>query len=75
MDQFNEQMGQGLAELSPESWDTLPQRLAILNDIGDLINTNFGDVLQHMTTENVARDMMAIVEASGFEKIQYYGVS
>ena len=34
-----------------------------------------GNVLRYMNTENVARDMLAITEAYGREKLQYYGVS
>lgn len=31
--------------------------------------------LQHMSTDNIARDMLSITEAFGFEKLQYWGVS
>ncbi|KAF7376976.1 AB hydrolase-1 domain-containing protein [Mycena sanguinolenta] len=31
--------------------------------------------LQHMSTDNIARDMLQITEAFGFEKLQYWGVS
>ncbi|KAJ7461355.1 TAP-like protein-domain-containing protein [Mycena galericulata] len=34
--------------------------------------TNF---FQYITTDNVARDMLRITEAFGFEKLQYWGVS
>ncbi|KAK7008043.1 AB hydrolase-1 domain-containing protein [Favolaschia claudopus] len=33
------------------------------------------DILQHITTDNVARDMLRITQAFGFEKLQYWGVS
>ncbi|KAJ7160611.1 alpha/beta-hydrolase [Mycena crocata] len=33
------------------------------------------EYLQHITTDNVARDMLRITEAFGFEKLQYWGVS
>ncbi|KAJ7474130.1 TAP-like protein-domain-containing protein [Mycena latifolia] len=33
------------------------------------------DFFQYITTDNVARDMLRITEAFGFEKLQYYGVS
>ncbi|KAJ7223535.1 TAP-like protein-domain-containing protein [Mycena pura] len=33
------------------------------------------DILQYITTDNVARDMLRITEAFGFEKLQYWGVS
>ena len=31
--------------------------------------------LRHINTDNTARDMLSIVEASGREKIQYWGFS
>ncbi|KAJ6569125.1 TAP-like protein-domain-containing protein [Mycena capillaripes] len=31
--------------------------------------------LQHMSTDNIARDMLRITQAFGFEKLQYWGVS
>ncbi|KAF8175595.1 TAP-like protein-domain-containing protein, partial [Mycena galopus ATCC 62051] len=31
--------------------------------------------LQHMSTDNIARDMLQITEAFGFEKLQYWGIS
>ena len=64
-----------LLSLDPENWDTLPDRLEEMNEIGDRINANFGDTLKYATTDNVARDMLRIVEAYGREKIQYYGIS
>ncbi|KAJ7278916.1 Alpha/Beta hydrolase protein [Mycena rebaudengoi] len=33
------------------------------------------NLLLHMTTDNVARDMLRITEAFGFPKLQYYGIS
>ncbi|KAJ6501787.1 TAP-like protein-domain-containing protein [Mycena vulgaris] len=36
---------------------------------------NNGDYLRHMTTDNVARDMLRITEAFGYEKLQYWGIS
>ncbi|KAJ7250174.1 Alpha/Beta hydrolase protein [Mycena haematopus] len=30
---------------------------------------------QYMSTDNIARDMLSITEACGFEKLQYYGIS
>ncbi|KAF7340406.1 AB hydrolase-1 domain-containing protein [Mycena venus] len=33
------------------------------------------DFLQYITTDNVARDMLQISRAFGYEKLQYYGVS
>ncbi|KAJ6607431.1 TAP-like protein-domain-containing protein [Mycena sp. CBHHK59/15] len=31
--------------------------------------------LQHMSTDNIARDMLQITQAFGFEKLQYWGIS
>ncbi|KAJ7744113.1 TAP-like protein-domain-containing protein [Mycena metata] len=42
-------------------------QLAIANDANGY--------LQHMSTDNIARDMLSITEAFGFEKLQYWGVS
>ncbi|KAJ6604115.1 hypothetical protein DFH09DRAFT_1441973 [Mycena vulgaris] len=36
---------------------------------------NNGDYLRHMTTDNIARDMLRITEAFGYEKLQYWGIS
>jgi hypothetical protein len=33
------------------------------------------DILQHMSTDNIARDMLCITEAFGSEKLQYWGIS
>ncbi|KAJ6604116.1 Alpha/Beta hydrolase protein [Mycena vulgaris] len=33
------------------------------------------EVFQYITTDNVARDMLRITEAFGFDKLQYWGVS
>ncbi|KAJ7250175.1 TAP-like protein-domain-containing protein [Mycena haematopus] len=33
------------------------------------------DFLQYITTDNVARDMLRITQAFGFDKLQYWGVS
>lgn len=64
-----------LLSLDPENWDTLPDRLEEMNEIGDQIKDKFADTLKFATTDNVARDMLRIVEAYGREKIQYYGIS
>ncbi|KAJ7024701.1 TAP-like protein-domain-containing protein [Mycena alexandri] len=37
--------------------------------------SNMNGYLQHMTTDNIARDMLQITEAFGFEKLQYWGIS
>ncbi|TFK97519.1 Alpha/Beta hydrolase protein [Pterulicium gracile] len=62
-------------DLSPDIWDTLPERLEDYRQYGPEINEKFGDIVRHSTTDNVARDMLAMVEAYGFEKLQYWGIS
>lgn len=42
-------------------------KLAVLN--------NKDGFLEHVSTDNVARDMLAMVEASGRRNLQYWGVS
>ncbi|KAJ6603511.1 TAP-like protein-domain-containing protein [Mycena vulgaris] len=44
-------------------------QLALAND------AHAGHYLQHMSTDNIARDMLRITEAFGFEKLQYWGIS
>ncbi|KAJ7440991.1 TAP-like protein-domain-containing protein [Mycena latifolia] len=38
-------------------------------------NRDTEELLQYITTDNVARDMLRITEAFGFEKLQYWGIS
>jgi hypothetical protein len=45
----------------------------ILGELAKQRNTE--NILQHFTTDNVARDMLRITQAFGFEKLQYWGVS
>ncbi|KAK1230733.1 hypothetical protein PQX77_006183 [Marasmius sp. AFHP31] len=61
-------------ELNHSSW---PVELfwAQTKVMGALAYERNGDVLRYMNTENVARDMLAITEAHGREKLQYCGVS
>ncbi|KAL0059378.1 hypothetical protein AAF712_013889 [Marasmius tenuissimus] len=61
-------------ELNHSSW---PVELfwAQTKVMGVLAYERNGDVLRYMNTENVARDMLAITEAHGREKLQYCGVS
>ncbi|KAF7366023.1 AB hydrolase-1 domain-containing protein [Mycena venus] len=44
-------------------------QLALASDVGA------GHYLQHMSTDNIARDMLRITEVFGFEKLQYWGIS
>ncbi|KAJ7164289.1 TAP-like protein-domain-containing protein [Mycena filopes] len=45
----------------------------LIGQVGQQSDTE--DVYQYITTDNVARDMLRITEAFGFEKLQYWGVS
>ncbi|KAF7367709.1 AB hydrolase-1 domain-containing protein [Mycena sanguinolenta] len=49
---------------------------AQFQNIGQLAEArDSDDFLQYITTDNVARDMLRITQAFGFEKLQYWGVS
>ncbi|KAJ7310915.1 Alpha/Beta hydrolase protein [Mycena albidolilacea] len=56
--------------------DAVAQQWARAQILGQLaVNRNDGNYIQHITTDNTARDMLRITEAFGFEKVQYWGVS
>jgi hypothetical protein len=56
--------------------DAVAQQWARAQIIGQLaVNRNGMNYIQHMTTDNTARDMLRITEAFGFDKLQYWGVS
>jgi hypothetical protein len=58
------------------SSEVISNRWAQFQLIGQLAEErDTENVLQYITTDNVARDMLRITEAFGFEKLQYYGVS
>lgn len=58
------------------SSDALARELAHWQLLGKLaVARDEGGYLQHMTTDNIARDMLRITEAFGFGKLQYWGVS
>ncbi|KAJ6486514.1 Alpha/Beta hydrolase protein [Mycena vitilis] len=59
-----------------QSADATAQQWARAQIIGQLaVNRNEGNYIQHITTDNTARDMLRITEAFGFEKLQYWGIS
>ncbi|TFK97548.1 Alpha/Beta hydrolase protein [Pterulicium gracile] len=64
-----------LLDLQPDASDTLAERLETLRAYGAQIDEYFGATNIHSTTDNVARDMLGMVEAHGREKIQYWGIS
>jgi hypothetical protein len=43
--------------------------------VGRLAEERSLQAVSHLRTENVARDMLRITEAHGFEKLQYWGLS
>ncbi len=54
----------------------LPKMWANAQLLGQLANDrDTAGMLQHVSTDNVARDMLRITEASGQEKLMYWGVS
>ncbi|KAJ7259812.1 Alpha/Beta hydrolase protein [Mycena rebaudengoi] len=57
------------------SSDSIPHTWARAQVLGTLAQQRDSGILKHMTTDNVARDMLRITEKFGFEKLQYYGIS
>ncbi|KAJ7638063.1 Alpha/Beta hydrolase protein [Mycena rosella] len=58
------------------SSNTLSQEWARWQLVGQLaVARDEGGYLQHMTTDNIARDMLQITEAFGYAKLQYWGIS
>ncbi|KAJ3501873.1 hypothetical protein NLJ89_g9145 [Agrocybe chaxingu] len=57
------------------SSSTLPERWAKIQVLGSLARDRSANVISHMTTDNVARDMLRIIEAHGRDKLQYWGIS
>jgi hypothetical protein len=52
----------------PRAW----ARAKVLGQVAGKRDTN---ILRHITTDNVARDMLQIVRTHGEEKIRYWGFS
>ncbi|KAJ7072971.1 TAP-like protein-domain-containing protein [Mycena amicta] len=58
------------------SRDALPNYWAQYQLVGQKAKLHDTEnVLQYLTTDNIAADMLSITEAFGFEKLQYWGVS
>ncbi|KAJ7277286.1 Alpha/Beta hydrolase protein [Mycena rebaudengoi] len=53
----------------------IPTQWARQQIFGSLAKQRAETFLQHITTDNVARDMLRITEAFGFKKLQYWGIS
>lgn len=54
---------------------TLPARWAKMQELGEVAEENIGHLIKHMTTDNIARDMLKITQAHGREKLLYWGIS
>ena len=54
---------------------SLGELLAKASLIGDIAKSRSSHVAEYVSTPNVARDMLSIVEAYGREKLQYWGFS
>ncbi|KAF8956424.1 Alpha/Beta hydrolase protein [Flammula alnicola] len=55
--------------------DALPRQWARFQVFGRLAQDRDDGFLAHVTTDNVARDMLHIVQAFGETKLQYWGIS
>jgi hypothetical protein len=64
----------GLSALN-SSDDTIPGAWAHAQVLGKVAAKRDKNTLRHITTDNVARDMLQIVRAHGEEKIRYWGFS
>ncbi|CAA7269870.1 unnamed protein product [Cyclocybe aegerita] len=61
--------------MDANSFDGLPERWARMQVLGRLAKDRDTGILNHLTTHNVARDMLSIVHAHGEEKLMYWGIS
>ncbi|KAJ3484269.1 hypothetical protein NLJ89_g11994 [Agrocybe chaxingu] len=61
--------------MEPDSVDGLPERWARMQVLGRLAKDRDPGIFNHVTTDNVARDMLSIVQAHGREKLLYWGIS
>jgi len=43
--------------------------------LGDIVKDKAEDIVKHVSTPNVATDMLRIVNAMGIDKLQYWGFS
>ncbi|KDR84381.1 hypothetical protein GALMADRAFT_237210 [Galerina marginata CBS 339.88] len=64
-----------LAEDATAAPDILPSQWARFQVLGRLAQDRDNGFLAHVTTDNVARDMLSIVEAHGQTKLRYWGIS
>ena len=54
--------------------DSIPELWARSQILGSLAKKNYG-FIPYATTDNVARDMLSIVQAHGRQKLNYWGFS
>ncbi|KAF9498353.1 alpha/beta-hydrolase [Pleurotus eryngii] len=57
------------------STEVLPRSIARAQLMGHLAEDQDDGTLRHVTTENIARDMLSIARANGNDKLQYWGFS
>ena len=58
-----------------ETQGSLGTLFANVQTIGKVAEARIPDIAPFVSTPNVARDMLSIVNASGFDKLQYWGFS
>ncbi len=76
-----EEQSQWLA--NPNHWslvvnttsDQIPHLWASSQVLAELAKERDNGILDYISTDNVARDMLRITEAAGQEKLQYWGFS
>jgi hypothetical protein len=65
----------GLSEALNASAAALGRVLSYADIIGDLTEIRAKQQAEHVSTPEVARDMLSIVKAHGMDKLQYWGYS
>lgn len=57
------------------STGALGELFGVAKILGEIMEARAGDIVKHMTTPVVARDMLSIIKAYGRDKLQYWGFS
>ena len=65
----------GLSRAANETQGSLGTLFANAQTMGKVAEARIPDIGPFVSTPNVARDMLSIVNASGFDKLQYWGFS
>ena len=55
--------------------EALPRQMALAQVLGRMAKDRDNGILPHVTTDNVARDMLKMNEALGQKKLKYWGIS